>query len=218
MTVRVLLSGFTPIWGIKKTPSGELAKLWQSGALSVPGVEVTATVLPQQFGKSTELLCTDIQAVKPHIILMYGATQKNDPVRLERFAINLERSPMGDNTRIPVKERPVILGGPAAYESTLPVTDLVEELKENGVDCKPSYHAGTHVCNSLMYGVLHFLSLNSQPHHVMAGFIHIPFPNEYGVIEDELWTTATCNGIVDSSIELVRVSSEIYTEKFREPE
>jgi pyroglutamyl-peptidase len=208
--VRVLLTGFEPIWGIRRSPSGDLAKLWGEKAVSIPGVEVKGLVLPQLYGKSTEILCTEIGAFKPHAVLMFGATQKNDPLRLERFAINVERSPMGDNSRIPVQDRPVVRGGPSAYEPTLPVEHLVETLNARGVSSKPSYSAGTHVCNSLMYGVLHHLMTVQQPHFVAAGFMHVSFPNDFGVIEDELWSTASFSGIVEASVALVGQVSQWY--------
>jgi pyroglutamyl-peptidase len=201
--VKVLLTGFEPIWGIRRSPSGDLAKLWEEGAVSVPGVEVRGLVLPQLYGKSTEILCTEIGAWQPHAVLMFGATQKNDPLRLERFAINAERSPMGDNSRIPVQDRPVVRGGPAAYEPSLPIEHLVHALTSRGVTSKASYFAGTHVCNSLMYGVLHYLATVPQPHFIAAGFMHVPFPNDFGVIEDELWSTASFSGIVEASVALI---------------
>ena len=110
---------------------------------------------------------------------------------------------MGDNTRIPVMpDRPIIRGAPAGYESTLPIHWLIDELEAAGVSARASYHAGTHTCNSLMYGVLHFLATTGIPAH--AGFIHVPFPNEYGVIEDESWTTAAFDGIVKASLVMMQ--------------
>ncbi len=200
--MRALITGFEPIWGIKRTPSGDLAKLWQDGSLAINGLEVQSLILPQVFGRCTEITCQAIRSFNPNFILMFGATQKNDPIRLERFAVNVERTPMGDNTKIPVlPDRPVLRGGPAAYESTLPIHWLIQALETEGVSCKASYSAGTHTCNSLMYGVLHFLAMTQIQAH--AGFIHVPFPNEYGVIEDELWTTEPFDGIVKASLTLV---------------
>ena len=208
--MKVVLTGFEPIWGIRRSPSGDLAKLWHEGAVSVPGVEVRGLVLPQLYGKSTEILVTEMGAFQPNAVLMFGATQKNDPLRVERFAINVERSPMGDNSRIPVQDRPAVRGGPPAYEPTIPAASLVERLNEMGVSSKLSYSAGTHVCNSLMYGVLHHLATVPQPHFVAAGFIHVAFPNDFGVIEDELWSTASFSGIVEASVALVGQVSQWY--------
>jgi pyroglutamyl-peptidase len=202
--MKILVSGFEPIWGIKKTPSGELAKLWQSGDMPVShGAEVKSVILPQQFGLCTEIICNEIAAFQPNGIIMFGSTPKNDPIRLERFAINCERSPMGDNTRIPVKDRPVVPGGPSAYESTLPVYHLVDRLKAHGIEAKASYHAGTHVCNSILYGVMHWLTTTQQKQRVSTGFVHVAFPNEFGVVEDELWDTASWPHLVQSSVVLL---------------
>jgi pyroglutamyl-peptidase len=215
--MRVLLSGFEPSWGIKRTPSGELAKVWAEGALAVEGVDVRSVVLPQLFGRSADMLWSDVVAFRPHAILMFGATQKNDPIRLERFAINVENSPMGDNSRIPVKERPVIHSGPPAYEGTLPAAWLVDRLKEAGVDAKPSYHAGTHTCNSIFYHIMHRLHISPIGHPVGAGFIHVSFPNEFGVIEDRLWSTATFPGIVKGSVALIEQVRNWYVSQYGNP-
>ena len=213
--MRVLITGFEPTWGIKKTPSGELAKLWAGGELTVPGIEVQSMVLPQVFGKSAEIVIAEIQSFDPQAVLMFGATMKNDPLRLERFAINCEATVMGDNPRIPVSpDRSIIPGGPAAYEATLPVYWLMDHLNAIGVDTKVSYHAGTHTCNSIMYHVLHFLANKPHPMPVVAGFIHVPFPNEFGVVEDSLWTTASFEGIVQASVGLVQKVRDWYQDKF----
>lgn len=212
--MRILISGFEPSWGIKRTPSGDLAKLWSMGDIHIEGVEIRAVILPQVFGKSADILWADIVSWKPHVVLMFGATQHNNPMRIERFALNIEKSPMGDNTRIPVKERPVVHSGPPAYECSLPVNWLVENLTELGVDVKSSYYSGTHTCNSIFYHIMHRLANNQIGHPVGAGFMHISFPNEYGVIEDEFWTTATFPGIVKASVNLVEQVRNWYLSQY----
>jgi len=196
--MKVLITGFEPIWGIKKTPSGDLAKLWESKQISVPGVEVKSMVIPQLFSKSTEITANEILAFKPDAVLMYGATKKNDPVRFERFAINCELSPMGDNSRIPVKERPIVVDGPPSYATSLPIDYLVEAVSGHDIHARTSQFAGTHVCNSIMYGIRHFITQRDLP--TMAGFIHMAFPNEYGVVEDGMWSTASFANITKASI------------------
>jgi pyroglutamyl-peptidase len=180
-----------PIWGVRQSPSGEIARLWASGELKIDGTETKAVILPQQFGMDAKILWTEIAMFKPHIILMFGATQRNDPVRLERFYINVEHTPMGDNTKIPVKDRRIVQDGPPGYESTLPIHYLIDKLLESGIESKISYHAGTHTCNSLAYSMMHLLKNNQFGHPILAGFVHMAFPNEMGVIEDAMWTTAT---------------------------
>jgi len=211
MSVKILISGFEPIWGVKKTPSGELAKLWQRTDLPLPeGVETRSIILPQRYGVCTEMLCDQIKAFQPNVILMFGATMKKDPLRFERFAINAESSVMGDDSKVPIKDRPIVIGGPSAYESTLPISYLVDKLMESGTHARASFHGGTHVCNSLMYGVLHYLSTNPLDHKVAAGFMHVSFPNSFGVVEDDLWGTAEWPDLVRASFTIVREVSAYF--------
>jgi pyroglutamyl-peptidase len=207
--MRCIITGFEAQYGIKRTPSGELAELWQSGALEVPGIEVKSLVLPQLFS-AHEILCTEIAAYKPHIVLMSGATQKNDPVRMERFAVNIIDSTMGDNSKIPTRDSKIVLNGPAAYESSLPCKFLADELTKIGVSAVASYHAGTHTCNCILYNVMHWLTNNNIGHPVAAGFTHYSFPDSFGVVEDRHWGTEDFQGVVNASLKLVELASKWY--------
>lgn len=73
-------------------------------------------------------------------------------------------------------------------------------MNRQGVETRASFYAGTHVCNSVMY-VLHSVSTMDKPPAV--GFVHVPFPNEFSVVEDWLWQTASFPGIIKSSVVLV---------------
>ena len=66
--------------------------------------------------------------------------------------------------------------GPVAYFSRLPVKAMVENVRAHGLPCSVSYSAGTYVCNSVMYRVLH-LAARSYP-NMKAGFIHVPYSSE----------------------------------------
>jgi pyroglutamyl-peptidase len=215
--MRCLITGFEPQFGIKKTPSGELAKLWADGMLSVPGVEVMAKVLPQVFGVAARDTCADIASFRPNIVIMYGATQKNDPIRLERFAVNVRNSAMGDNTMVPVRDQPVVFGGVPGYEASWPCAGLAEALTASGNKSVVSYHAGTHVCNDQFYTVMKWLSENDVGHPVAAGFVHMSFPNEFGVVEDRNWETSGFPGIVDASVKLVSIASDWYSKSGGRP-
>jgi pyrrolidone-carboxylate peptidase len=212
--MRCLITGFEPIFGIKRTPSGSLAKIWSDGSISVPGVEVRSIVLRQIYEIAATDTCTEIVGFKPHIVIMYGATQHNDPIRFERFAINIRNTTMGDNNKIPIRDTPIVLGGQPAYESSWPCQILADQLSKEGSRAIVSYHAGTHVCNDQLYLVMKWLNENDIGHPVAAGFLHISFPNEFGVVEDENWETAGFTRIIDSSMKLVRIVSDWYISKY----
>lgn len=208
--MRVLLSGFHPQWGWTRSPSHDLAKIWQDGLVSVEGVEVKSVILPQIFDQDASILCNEISSFKPNIVLMFGVSPKNDPLRLERFAVNAIDTPMGDNSRIAVNNQTIILNGPSAYESTLPIDFLADNLNAAGIHTVISFHAGTQACNHVMYRVLHWLANNEIAHPVMAGFIHTNIPNSYGIVSDHHWVTATFEEIVKTSVILVKQCADFY--------
>lgn len=211
--IKIMVTGFEPSWGIKKTPSGEFVKLWETNHLKFEGGEIIPVILPQLFGVSTKMLWSKITEHAPNIVLMFGATPRNDPFRIEKFALNIENSIMGDNNRIRVDDRKISLEGPSAYETNLPTNDILKGLLNDNLNAKVSYFCGTHVCNSLMYGILHKLNEQGLLGKIWAGFFHFPFPNEFGVIEDELWNTGTFPGIIKTSLEMMRIVSNLYKER-----
>ena len=213
--MRCLVTGFEPIFGIKRTPSGELAKLWSSGSLSVPDVDVKSIILPQLFGVAAQRTCTEILSYRPHLVIMFGATQHNDPIRLERFAINIKNTTMGDNSRIPIRSAKISTDGPSAYEASWSCRDIVDALGPLGINAIESFHAGTHVCNDQLYLVMKWLSENDIGHPVGAGFVHVSFPDEFGVVEDRNWHTSGFSGIVDASIKIINAASEWYARVYQ---
>ncbi len=212
--MRVLLSGFHPQWGWTRSPSHDLAKIWQDKLVSVEGVEVKSIILPQIFDQDGSIICNEIGSFKPNVILMVGVTPKNDPLRLEKFAVNAIDTPMGDNSRIAVKNRTIVLNGPPAYESTLPIDFLANHLNEAQIHTVVSFHAGTQACNHVMYQALHWLANNEMPHHVMAGFVHTSIPNSYGIVSDHHYPTATFEEIVKTSVILVKQCTNFYRENY----
>jgi len=179
-----LMTGFEPAPGIDKTPSGELAKLWASEQM-VDGLEVRSVVIPQVFRVCSRVAISEVLAFQPDFIIMYGAVPSNDAVRIERFALNVTHSQMGDNTRIPVHDRKISQDGPAAYETTLPFDFLLSRLDAAGVRARLSYNVGQHTCCDEMYSVLDFLARSGL--RIPCGFVHVPFPIEFafGIAEDE---------------------------------
>lgn len=70
-----------------------------------------------------------------------------------------------------IQNEPVAKDAPAAYFSTVPVREMVKNMKEAGVPASLSYSAGAFVCNDVLYSLLHHFDGTT----VCAGFIHVPF-------------------------------------------
>lgn len=168
----VLVTGFSQDPDPVANPSGDLA----AALIRIRLPDMRALVLPQAFGRCTAMVCEAIRRINPAAVLMFGITPFEGPtLQIERFAINCEAASEGDVSGVPVRDRPAVPGGPAAYETTLPAIELVDRLRSRGIDAAPSYSGGTHVCNSLMYGVLHWLADRSE-FQTVAGLIHMSRP------------------------------------------
>jgi pyroglutamyl-peptidase len=91
---------------------------------------------------------------------------------LERFALNVDDEELPDNSGRVLNGTPIVRGGPAAYESTLPLNRLLKVLRAKGIRANISNHAGTYVCNHAFYVARHE-SERLRP-GMPCGFIHVP--------------------------------------------
>ena len=113
---------------------------------------------------------------QPDAVINVGQAGGRACVTVEKVAINLADAGIPDNAGDSPQDEPLEEDGPDAYFSTLPVRAMVENVKSHGLPCEISYSAGTYVCNSVMYRVLH-LAARSYP-NMKAGFIHVPYSSE----------------------------------------
>ncbi len=63
-------------------------------------------------------------------------------------------------------------GGPAAYLSTLPVEPIAAAIAARGVPAEVSNHAGTYLCNHILYQSLHRTASRAEQRRI--GFLHLP--------------------------------------------
>jgi hypothetical protein len=72
------------------------------------------------------------------------------------------------------EDEPIIMGGDAAYFSTLPVRKIADAISKEGIPSRVSYSAGAYVCNDVLYTLLsHYKNRKTK-----IGFIHIPYSKE----------------------------------------
>jgi len=134
---------------------------------------VQVVKLPTVFRKSGEILIKEIEKTKPSAVIMLGQAGGRTAVTPEKVAINIMDARIEDNEGNKPCDEPVVEGGPTAYFSTLPVREITKKLRKNGIPAAISYTAGTFVCNSLFYQIMHYLSENDL--NIRAGFIHFPY-------------------------------------------
>jgi pyroglutamyl-peptidase len=128
--------------------------------------------LPVSRSDALPALITAIETNKPDTVVCLGQANDRSKLSIEKIAINLCCYRIPDNVGDQPGDEPVVADGPAAYFSTLPVDALTECLTAEGIPANVSYSAGTYVCNSLFYGLMHYIEETSPD--VRGGFIHIP--------------------------------------------
>ncbi|HFK4477156.1 TPA: pyroglutamyl-peptidase I [Citrobacter sedlakii] len=166
----VLITGFEPFGGEQINPSWEVVSRLDNAIIR--GCRVVARQLPCVFGESLSVLNAAIDALSPALVLAVGQARGRSDITVERVAINVDDARIADNKGQQPVDMPIVIDGPAAWFSTLPIKAMVSAMREAGVPASVSQTAGTFVCNHVMYGLLHKLSGLSE---VKGGFIHIPY-------------------------------------------
>lgn len=117
---------------------------------------------------------------RPEYVVGLGLAFGESGLRLERLGHNWVAIYTPDNGGHTRPGEPIIEGAPAAYFSPLPVASMVAALLEEGIPAYPSDHAGTHLCNEMLYVALHRAS-EMQQNRSHCGFIHLPATPELAV-------------------------------------
>ena len=134
--------------------------------------EISTLVLPVDYDVAISRLITAIETGRPHSVICLGQANDRSIITVEKVAVNYRSYRIPDNSGAQPADEPVAPGGPAAYFSTLPVDELLNELSKKGIPAKASLSAGSYVCNALFYGLSHHLEKNVLS--IRAGFMHLP--------------------------------------------
>ncbi|AZE62166.1 MULTISPECIES: pyroglutamyl-peptidase I [Pseudomonas fluorescens group] len=165
----VLLTGFEPFDNDLVNPSWEAARQLD-GVQVVEGVQIVARCLPCAFATAGAYLSQLISELNPSMVIATGLAPGRSEMSIERVAININDARIPDNLGQQPIDTAVVVDGPAAYFSTLPIKSMVKALREAGVAAAVSQTAGTFVCNQVFYLLQHRLVGAG----IRGGFIHIP--------------------------------------------
>ncbi|ACJ17180.1 pyrrolidone-carboxylate peptidase [Thermococcus onnurineus NA1] len=171
--MKVLITGFEPFGGEEINPSWEAVRRLPD---EIAGAELIKRQLPVTFRGVRELLPRLIVETKPDLVILTGQAGGRPNITVERVAINVMDSTMPDNEGYTPEDEPIFEGAPDAYFATLPIKAIVKALREAKIPAAVSNTAGTYVCNTAMYTVLHTIAVAGM--ETKAGFIHVPFIHE----------------------------------------
>ncbi|HZR95315.1 MAG TPA: pyroglutamyl-peptidase I [Gaiellaceae bacterium] len=170
---RVLVTGFEPFGGSDVNPSQRLVE-------ALDGVE--KALLPVSYARAAEELRRAVRETQPDVVVCFGQADGRSGISIERFAHNLDEATTTDNDDAPGSGAPIDPDGPAAYASTLPVDELVEALRADGIPAQPSRDAGGFLCNHVFYALMR--ALERERPTAVGGFVHVPLLPEQALEQD----------------------------------
>ena len=170
MKPSVLITGFGLFPGVPVNASGALARRLAAAARRrYPGIAIHSAVLPTQWRLGPVRAERAITRVQPDIAIHFGVSAQAQGFVIERRAVNVCLSHADGVGELP----PLALldpNGPKRRAVTLPVAAIVKRLRALGLPAASSDHAGTYLCNAVLYRSLG-LTVGSR---AIAGFVHIP--------------------------------------------
>jgi pyroglutamyl-peptidase len=165
----ILLTGFEPFGKATLNPSGEIVK-------QISGENIVTAILPVAYAQSAERLLQLIAEHNPDVVVCLGQAEGRTQITLERIAINLDDARLADNQGVMRNDLSIVLDGPVAYESTLPIKEIVKAINDAGVPAAVSLSAGAFLCNHVFYLAQdHFKGTK-----VRSGFVHVPLMDSQG--------------------------------------
>ena len=165
---KMLITGFEPFGGEKINPSIECVLALNE---VIGGFLVEKLQIPTVFEKAFLTVKNKADEINPDVIICIGQAGGRHAITPETVASNLKHATQPDNEgNMPSYEK-ICPNGESVYLSTLPITQIVEKIKNAGIPCSTSLSAGTFVCNETFYRLLK----EYDGTDVKVGFIHIPF-------------------------------------------
>lgn len=144
------------------------------------GPKVVTRRYPVDFEQARARLADDL-AAGFDFVLHLGQAPGIGRIHLEAIGLNVG----GHSSQTPDELMPLVSGGPPAYRSALPLAAWAGQIRELGIPCQVSYHAGTYLCNALLYLTHHLAAERGLK--TQATFVHLPLSPEQVLCERQDW-------------------------------
>lgn len=160
--MEIIVTAFEPFGGAEVNMSREAVSRLEG---------VRREILPVSFTRACARI-REIARTRPDAFICVGEAGGRNRISVERIAVNLMDARIPDNDGNQPRDTEIVLGGPAAWVSTLPTRKILERLEKAGIPVELSYTAGTYVCNAVFYSLMDEVRRMEPP--VRGGFIHVP--------------------------------------------
>lgn len=164
---RILLTAFEPYdpW---PTNASWLALIELTRELP-SDVEITTRLYPVELDAMKTKLAEDLKS-KFDFAFHIGQAPLSSCIQLEEVALNLASK--GHTIETEEKASAVCSDGPDAYRCCLPVREYAKALRSSKIPARVSFHAGTFLCNAILYWSCRLSEELDLP--TKSTFVHIP--------------------------------------------
>jgi pyroglutamyl-peptidase len=163
-----LVQGFGPFGGLAANPSELLVRNLADRHDS----DIVTAVLPVSLREVAEAVPRLMAKHRPSVWLGVGLAVGRTALSVEAVAVNLADWLEADCDGATANRAPVVLSGPAAYLTTLPVEQILTCWREGGIPGYLSRTAGSYLCNFSFY--LAAKAVSDLGLECMVGFVHVP--------------------------------------------
>lgn len=137
---------------------------------------------PVDFQRARERLEKDLDGDFDFAIHL-GQAPGSTRVRLEAVGLNVGGSSHGNPDALAT----LVPDGPLGYRSPLPLPSWAQQLRSAGIPAQVSFHAGTYLCNAILYLSLHLAQRRGL--RTQSAFIHLPLDTSQ-VIDEQCETAS----------------------------
>ena len=166
---KILIAGYGSWAKTKENPAEAIAL--ELGESTWDCCETVGVALPVDTATLSSEIDTLLTEHSPDAWIGIGVSSSAN-VQAEFIGINWRAFDVPDVGGKKIEGAAIIEGGAAAYRATLPNFEIVEAMKAAGIPSGVSFHAGTHLCNQMLYTTAH--QIQARGLRTLTGFIHVP--------------------------------------------
>ena len=168
--MKAVVTGFEPFGEHAENPSRLMVR--RLAAEGVAGIDLVTAELPTVFDRADAEIRRLLDQHRPDLLLSIGVASNRTVISVERIGLNLDDTALPDNAGVATEARPITADGPLALQASLPVLAMCAAIDRLGLPVEVSNHAGTYVCNHVLYAALHHAQAKGYPSRI--GFLHVP--------------------------------------------
>jgi pyroglutamyl-peptidase len=180
--LQALVLGSEPFAGLDRNPAAEIAMAMNTHRIE--GMVIKGATLPVSHRLLPERIAALMASYQPKIVVALGLFIGASTIRVESTAINRADFDVADSEGRFVRDERLDRDGPMGRTTPYPAEAIAAAIRSRGIPARSSHHAGTNLCNSVLY---HLLGTAGEAS--IVGFLHLPLlPEQVAALMTEAST------------------------------